>query len=65
MNGRELAQQVARDLPGVPVLFMSGYSEQFTMGGGWLDTGVQLLEKPFTAHTLLTKVREVLGSPRA
>jgi CheY-like chemotaxis protein len=63
MDGRELAEQVLRARPGVRVLFMSGYSEQLTAAGGLLEPGVQLLEKPFTAHTLLGKVRDVLGAP--
>jgi hypothetical protein len=41
------------------VLFMSGYARGLESGGG-LDPGIQLIEKPFTAHALLTKTRQVL-----
>ena len=63
MGGRELAARLGHVRPGMPVLFMSGYTEQFTTAGGFLEPGVQLLEKPFTAHALLTKVRHVLNAP--
>jgi signal transduction histidine kinase len=63
MGGRDLAAQLRGARPGLHVLFMSGYTEQFTTAGGFLEPGVQLLEKPFTAHALLTKIRHVLNTP--
>ena len=63
MGGRDLAARLGQVRPGLPVLFMSGYTEQFTTAGGFLESGVQLLEKPFSAHALLTKVRHVLNAP--
>jgi two-component system cell cycle sensor histidine kinase/response regulator CckA len=63
MGGRDLAARLGDARPGLPVLFMSGYTEQFTTTGGFLEPGVELLEKPFTAHALLAKVRHVLNAP--
>ena len=60
LGGRELAERLMPSRPGLRVLFMSGYSENMTTAGGFLEAGIQLLEKPFTAHALLTRVRQVL-----
>jgi len=60
-DGRELARLVTRDRPSTPVLFMSGYPERMATADGLLEAGVELLEKPFTAQSLLARVRDVLG----
>ena len=62
IDGHELALKVARHRPHLPVLFMSGYTTRLSTIDGLLEPGVQLLEKPFTAHTLLTKTRQILGT---
>ena len=49
-NGRELAREAQRHQPGLPVLFMSGYSESVFAGGEPVE---HLLQKPFTSRTLL------------
>jgi signal transduction histidine kinase len=63
MNGRALADQIKRIYPAMPVLFMSGYTEQMTTAQGFLEPGVHLLEKPFTVQALFAKIREILASP--
>jgi CheY-like chemotaxis protein len=64
MNGIDLAAQVTRARPGVRVLVMTGYARGVdSIGGGGLDAGSQVLEKPFTADALLTKIRQLLGMP--
>jgi CheY-like chemotaxis protein len=56
MNGAELAR-AAQDLrPELPVLFMSGYSENAVIHDGRLDAGVALLEKPFSTAALAKAV---------
>jgi PAS domain S-box-containing protein len=62
MDGRELAVRVRRDRPDVRVLFMSGYASGLGTIDGLLEPGVHLLEKPFTAHALLTKTRQLLDT---
>jgi PAS domain S-box-containing protein len=62
MNGRELAQRISEIRPNTKVLYMSGYTENVIGHNGTLDTGVRLLQKPFTLRELKNKVREVLDS---
>src|SRR5712692_5681896 len=62
MNGRELATNVAKLLPGVRVLYMSGYTENAIGHDGTLDAGINLLQKPFSLPALKDRVREVLDS---
>ena len=61
MDGRELAVRVTRDRPHVRVLYMSGYTGRLRTATGFIEPGVQLLEKPFTAQALLTRTRQILG----
>ena len=62
MPGRELAERVLSAQPHVKVLFMSGYTEQMSTSQGFLEPGVQLLEKPFSVQKLLEKTRQLLGA---
>jgi PAS domain S-box-containing protein len=63
MNGRELAVQVSRARPEMKVLYMSGYTENAIGHNGTLDSGIVLLQKPFTLPDLKAKVRELLDAP--
>ncbi len=58
-NGLEVAARVRAAYPGIPVLFMSGYSENVFSGGASVE---HLLQKPFTSRTLLTKIHELLDA---
>jgi hypothetical protein len=60
MGGRELADQLTRARPGIRVLFTSGYSEEFALGGGRLGEGIEFLQKPYLPGVLAQRVREVL-----
>jgi PAS domain S-box-containing protein len=63
MSAVELAKRLTARL-GVKVLYMSGYNNDLIDHHGVLNRDAVLLEKPFTLHTLLTKVNEVLHTPR-
>jgi len=60
-NGAELSREAQALKPGLPVLFMSGYTENAVIHNGRLDPGVRLLEKPFTTSKLAQAVRQALG----
>jgi CheY-like chemotaxis protein len=60
MNGRELAEAVAASRAGIKLLYMSGYTDELVTQQGILNPGLQLLEKPFTRESLLSRVRAVL-----
>jgi PAS domain S-box-containing protein len=61
MNGKELLQKLIARQPDIRVLYMSGYTNDIIVHHGVLDEGITLLRKPFTVHSLLQKVREVLN----
>jgi two-component system cell cycle sensor histidine kinase/response regulator CckA len=48
LSGRELANEIALIRPGLPVLFMSGYTDNAIGHHGVLDEGVEYIQKPFT-----------------
>jgi two-component system cell cycle sensor histidine kinase/response regulator CckA len=60
MDGRTLAKEALRRFPGLPVLYLSGYTEDAIVSHGVLEEGVQLLQKPFAPGELLRRVRAVL-----
>ena len=60
MSGPQLAAQVVRLLPGIKVLYQSGYSEEAIAQHGALESGAALLSKPFTGSSLQRTVRAVL-----
>jgi hypothetical protein len=61
MRGTELADRLRRRIPGLRVLFLSGYAEEIIRGE---LNEASFLSKPFTARALTRQVREVLdGQP--
>jgi PAS domain S-box-containing protein len=63
MGGRELAERLLAERPGLRVLFMSGYAESEVTHQGALAPGTDLLEKPFGSEALLEAVRAGLSRP--
>ncbi len=61
MSGPDLAREVARDWPHLPVLFISGYTDDAMLRLGLLKTNQAFLQKPFGPKTFLRRVREVLN----
>jgi PAS domain S-box-containing protein len=60
MTGRELAEALARERPGVRTLYISGYTDDAVIRHGVLEAGTPYLQKPFTPDDLARKVREVI-----
>ncbi len=60
LRSPELARKAQERLPGVAVLFTSGYTENAIVHGGRLDQGIELLSKPYTSEALARKIRHVL-----
>ncbi len=63
MNGRELSAALCGVRPALKTLFVSGYTADVIAHHGVLEEGLEFLEKPFTQHGLLRRVRDVLDSP--
>ncbi len=62
MNGKALANRIAERWPSVPVVFMSGYTDDVVARHGVLDPGTRFVEKPFAAHLLLDAVGSALDA---
>ncbi len=60
MSGRELATRLQPVRPGSRILFMSGYAEDAISRHGVLEEGLAFIEKPFSPHVLLRKIRDVI-----
>jgi PAS domain S-box-containing protein len=61
MNGRQLADEVARRRPASKVLFTSGYTENAIIHHGRLDSNVLLLAKPYRKSDLAGMIRRALA----
>jgi two-component system, cell cycle sensor histidine kinase and response regulator CckA len=57
-SGVELASLLTTRSPGLPVIIMSGYTEEAL---SMIDPGVELLQKPFTPRDLRLRIRQALG----
>jgi PAS domain S-box-containing protein len=60
MGGNELVERLRASQPDLRVLFMSGYIDRIVYGNGSNRPGTGFVEKPFTAETLVRRVRELL-----
>jgi PAS domain S-box-containing protein len=60
MSGTQLTAELRRDRPGLPVLFMSGYTSGPAPGGQELPADAPLIRKPFESQTLLNEVHRVV-----
>ncbi len=62
MSGNDMSRILLVKHPGMPVLYMSGYTDEAIVQHGVLEPGINFLQKPFTPAALATKVREVLDA---
>ncbi len=61
MMGNEVAKRIRACQPGIRVLYMSGYTQGLLSAQGVLETGVSLIEKPFSEPVLLTMLSEIFS----
>ncbi|MBS1912778.1 MAG: PAS domain S-box protein [Bacteroidetes bacterium] len=64
MSGRQLAEQLRAMRPELPVLFMSGYTNDAILRRGMIGNNEMFVHKPFTPIGLARKIRETLNSRR-
>jgi CheY-like chemotaxis protein len=65
MNGRALAERLAKSQPDLKVLFMSGYTDDAVVRRGVLHQETHFIQKPFRPSQLLRKIREILDATGA
>ena len=61
LNGRELSERLARSQPGLPVLFMSGYTGEDVQARSLLPDEAAFIQKPFAPEELVARVRAMLS----
>ncbi|MCA9227002.1 MAG: response regulator, partial [Planctomycetales bacterium] len=59
-GGRQLATEMARRLPELRILYVSGYAGDAIVDQGVRQSEVEFLQKPFTPQSLAKKARAVL-----
>jgi CheY-like chemotaxis protein len=56
MNGPELYGRLSNIIPGLKVLFMSGYANNIELHDGFLEEGINFIAKPFTSEVFISKI---------
>jgi len=62
MNGLELHRELLKTLPGLKVLFMSGYTADVVGLDEELEEGMGFLQKPFSLKRFIRDVRTMLDA---
>jgi CheY-like chemotaxis protein len=63
MNGRELAETARAYRPDLPILFITGYSENAAIRSSFLGSNMSMVTKPFSLDELAVQVREMIAHP--
>jgi two-component system, cell cycle sensor histidine kinase and response regulator CckA len=58
-SGLDLAEILCAERPDLPVVLMSGYTEEAVSGGRTVPPGVIFVEKPFTGRAIAAALAEV------
>lgn len=61
IDGLELVRRVRENDTRLPVLLTSGYPAEFLAQQGEAPAGLDLIQKPFSSHDLVRRVREALA----
>ena len=62
IGGKEMAERLKINNPGLKVLFTSGYTDDSIGHHGVLEPEVEFLSKPYPLGALTRKVREMLDN---
>jgi two-component system, cell cycle sensor histidine kinase and response regulator CckA len=62
MNGRELAVRIGEIRPDLPIVFMSGYTDEDVIRRGLMERGRRFIQKPFSPDALAREIRHALDS---
>lgn len=62
MNGQDLLKHISGYFQDIKSIYISGYTANIIAHHGVLAKGVNFIQKPFSKHILLSKVREVLDT---
>ncbi len=60
MNGKQLMDELKKTRPDIKAIFISGYAQDILSEQGILDSGIHLIQKPFSLDFLLRQLRKVL-----
>jgi two-component system, cell cycle sensor histidine kinase and response regulator CckA len=60
MNGRDLAARIAEFRPDLPIMFMSGYTDEDVIRRGLMERGRRFIQKPFSPDALARQVHDAL-----
>jgi CheY-like chemotaxis protein len=64
MGGREFGSRLRERAPGLPVLYMSGFTGEDVVRRGLLEPGVPFQQKPVHPDALAKQVRDLLDARR-
>ena len=60
MSGRQLADKIQQLYKDLPVIFVSGYTDEHIVHHGVLDKDINFIQKPYSIAALAAKIRELL-----
>ncbi|WP_438893621.1 response regulator, partial [Bacillus cereus group sp. BC326] len=60
LNGRQIADEARRRIPGLSVLFVTGYADSVVLRNDSREQGVEVLTKPFPIDELQRRAAKLL-----
>jgi CheY-like chemotaxis protein len=61
MNGRQLADLAREIRPDLKILFITGYAESVAIADGFLQSGMEMITKPFDLDHLSRRIRAMIS----
>lgn len=65
LDGKELGRRIGSVVPGIKILFVSGYTDGTIMQDDLLDMSAAFMQKPYAFRALVQKIREMLEQKTA